>query len=215
MPNWCKNAMLVTGSKADIDQIISKVKTQETDFDFNGIISMPETLSVEASSTAKAAYAVFYGTDEQQRREVYAANEVDYQEKITQIRNSLTAKNLAETYHKNKENYGHATWYEWCNDIWGTKWNAGDANMGEFIHVAGSELYQVDFFFETAWSYPTGIFQALAEQYPKVTFSVDVDEEGGYFWGNILIQNGEVIENLQEGTRPGGPYDYTDYAEEE
>lgn len=214
MPNWCQNNMLITGSKDDIDTIISKVKTKDNEFDFDSIIPMPESLSVEASSSATAAYAVFYGTEQEQRSEVFASSEQEYQNQIAQIRNSASAKSLADIYHKNKKSYGHSTWYEWCNAVWGTKWNASDANMGDVIQVAGSDLYQVDFFFQTAWSYPDGIFQALAEQYPKVTFSVEVDEEGGYFWGNILIQNGQVIENLQEGNRPGGPYDYSDEDEE-
>lgn len=216
MPNWCKNSMLVTGSKADIDSLISKVKTAEQNFDLNGIIPMPSTLSVEASSTAKSAYAIFYGTPLEQRRNVIVGGgEKEYQEKLNEILNDVVSKGLADTYHHNLQNYGHTTWYDWCSEVWGTKWNTSDAHMGEVIKVAGQELYQVDFFFETAWNFPEGVFNALATQYPQLTFSVDVDEEGGFFWGNILIQNGEVVKVLESGVRSGGPYDYGDDDDED
>lgn len=210
MPNWCQNSMLITGSKVDIETLVSKVKTTENNFDFNGIIPMPQNLSVESSSTAKTAYAVFYGTNEDQRKVIYEVDELSYRMKLNQIRKDPEAKALADHYHNNQKQYGHTNWYDWCNAVWGTKWNASDVNMGKMIKVAGQELYQIDVYFQTAWSFPQGIFEELAKQYPQLTFSVDVDEEGGYFWGNILIQNGKVIENLQEGTRPGGPYDYGD-----
>lgn len=215
MPNWCKNAMLITGKKEDIESFVSKVETLESDFDFNGIIPMPETLSVEASSIAEKAYAVYYGDKYTAQRALGATSDAEFEEKFKEYQKDLSAKKLADTYHFNKTNYGHTTWYEWSIQAWGTKWNAFEASQGELIQVAQSELYQLDYFFETAWDFPKKVYATIAQQYPELVFSIDVDEEGGFFWGNITIKDGEVIHDLKEGTRPGGPYDYGDEEDEE
>ena len=125
------------------------------------------------------------------------------------------AKQLADTYHHNLQNYGVTNWYEWCPKNWGTKWNACDPHVDEIVKSSDGEAYQVNIFFNTAWSYPEGIFEELSRQYPELLFEVEVDEEGGYFWGKLTIQEGVIAEDLQEGTRPGGPYDYSDEEEDD
>lgn len=214
MPNWCKNAMLVTGEKEQVEKFIEKMKTQESDFDFNSVIPMPPTLSVESSSTAEKAYAVYYGDRYQKQRALGVDNDQDFDKEFQKYDKEPQHRQLAETYHFNKSNYGFTTWYEWCSKIWGTKWNASDVNKGDLIQVGQSNIYQVDYFFETAWSFPQGIYEQFAQDYPQLVFSIDVDEEGGFFWGNLTIKDGQIIEDLQEGTRPGGPYDYGDEDEE-
>lgn len=214
MPNWCQNSMLVTGAKIDVEKFINKVKSSESDFDFNGILPMPESLSVEASSIAEKAYKVYYGTQQQKYEALRVNNEQDFQTELKEFEKNAQAKQLADTYHHNVTHYGFTTWYEWSIEVWGTKWNACEPNKGEVVKVAGQELYQIDYQFETAWSYPKGVYEEIAKQFPQLVVSIDVDEEGGYFWGNILLKDGQLIEDLQEGTRPGGPYDYGDEDEE-
>lgn len=208
--------MLVTGCKEDIDKFINQVKSEDSDFDFNGIIKMPDSLAVESSNIAKQAYALYYGNEIAQQQEFYTKDTEELKQKIEIFKeNYPNSKYLADQYHKNQTQFGHANWYDWCSSVWGTKWNACNPDKGEVVKVAGQELYQVDYQFETAWSFPEGIYQAIAKLYPNIVVSIDVDEEGGYFWGNILIKDGQIIETLQEGTRPGGPYDYSHEENEE
>lgn len=215
MPNWCKNTMLITGTIDEVEKFIAQVNGEDSAFDFNKIIKMPKSLMVESSTIAEQAYAIYYGNEVAKMKVFYTNDIVELNQKIKQFEiNFPYSKSLADSYHRNITEFNYTNWHDWCSAVWGTKWNACNPDKGDIVKVAGQNLYQIDYFFETAWTYPKGIYEEIAKQYPNLVVSIDVDEEGGYFWGNILIKNSQVIENLQEGTRPGGPYDYSQYEEE-
>jgi hypothetical protein len=65
--------------------------------------------------------------------------------------------------------------YSWRVDNWGTKW---DICRPE-IHARHAEM--LDLYFETAWSPPTGIFEAMKEQ--GYVIQAEYWEEGGFFVG--------------------------------
>lgn len=69
--------------------------------------------------------------------------------------------------------------YDWCCEIWGTKWNAVDATRC----WPGGEPLRYDF--KTAWSPPEGIVQTLRERFPQLHISAFFDEPmmeiGGYY----------------------------------
>jgi hypothetical protein len=50
-------------------------------------------------------------------------------------------------------------WYDWNTDNWGTKWNACEIDVDEQIDRNGDK--QLGITFETAWSPPSGIMDAL------------------------------------------------------
>lgn len=58
----------------------------------------------------------------------------------------------------NLEKYGHTDWYSFQTSRWGTKWDVEPYDTVEF-DPAG-----VTFGFDSAWSPPTGVYQALVEQ---------------------------------------------------
>lgn len=70
---------------------------------------------------------------------------------------------------------GYADWYEWSIDHWGTKWGAYD-----FEEVSAEPL---TIKFETAWSFPTPVFEKLAETFPTLTFDCICFDEGWNFAG--------------------------------
>lgn len=70
---------------------------------------------------------------------------------------------------------GFADWYEWCLHNWGTKWGAYDFEERE----RGDGRYV--FKFETAWSFPTPIFEKLRERWPSLTFGMLSFDEGWNF----------------------------------
>jgi len=63
------------------------------------------------------------------------------------------------------EKYGFSGWYDFCVAHWGTKWDIGDNGGGE-ISEDGLEFAAA---FESAWSPPIGICEALVEQGFEVT----------------------------------------------
>jgi len=57
----------------------------------------------------------------------------------------------------NKEKYGYSTWYDFCVNEWGTKW---DVDPYDKVEVAD----RITFGFDSAWAPPTGVFEALMDQ---------------------------------------------------
>jgi len=61
--------------------------------------------------------------------------------------------------------------YEWCKDVWGTKWG--------FCHPTlsvGENTLHYDF--TSAWSPPTGLLEKMAEDFPALEFDLDYECEG-------------------------------------
>lgn len=71
---------------------------------------------------------------------------------------------------------GYANWYPWAIAKWGTKWGA--FRFGEIDSDEGFA-----FRFETAWSFPTPVFEALAARYPDLSFNCCTFDEGSCFAG--------------------------------
>lgn len=94
---------------------------------------------------------------------------------------------LISQYWKNLKETGHITWYSWCCDNWGTKWNA--------CHYEEDDLKDgyIRFQFDTAWSLPTPIMEALVEKYPNLTFDYDFREEQGLFGGSAYSEEGKMV----------------------
>ena len=64
-------------------------------------------------------------------------------------------------------------WYAWRNQNWGTKWDCYCVEIDECDLPNGFEVT-----FDTAWSPPEEICQALREQYPDICISWFFDEPG-------------------------------------
>jgi len=83
----------------------------------------------------------------------------------------------AHGYSKEKGHTGQTAnnWYNWNNREWGTKW---DACRPETVW---EDTSSIQYSFDTAWSPPTELFEAMVEQHPKLEFSIYCEEEQG--WG--------------------------------
>jgi hypothetical protein len=66
-------------------------------------------------------------------------------------------------------------WYNWNNENWNTKWDACDIDLGST--VGGSLRIS----YNTAWSIPEPVIEAMVAQHPELTFSFSCEEEQG--WG--------------------------------
>ena len=90
-----------------------------------------------------------------------------------------------------RKKYGFDNWYDWCISKWGTKWNTTDAIL------AKETPRSLHYYFDTAWSPPTGALVALSTQFPNVRIVIDVREEGMAFGGSMGIENGEIDDNIR------------------
>ena len=109
-------------------------------------------------------------------------NEVDYKELGV---NNL--EDLGNVYINNILQYGADSWYDWCCENWGTKWNSSDTYIIDDTEIE----------FSTAWSCPVNIFKELSKQFSGVEIAVDfADEDIGSNCGKITFLNGEIEEYI-------------------
>lgn len=69
-----------------------------------------------------------------------------------------TDETLREQYDANIAKHGYATWYEFCVNEWGTKWDIGSDGQPAEDNGKGLILN-----FDSAWSPPVGAFEKLSE----------------------------------------------------
>lgn len=78
-------------------------------------------------------------------------------------------------------------WYAWRSKFWNVKWNASEV----YFRPLGRKIM-----FDTPWSAPIPIFQALACTYPGIPFVVKSSyEDGGY---TKFTYNGDKSDLIQE-----------------
>jgi hypothetical protein len=80
-----------------------------------------------------------------------------------------------------KHTDGTVCWYAWNSKGWGTKWNAYDQEIAE-DHVQ----------FDTAWSHPAPVIEALAAKFPDEEIRCKwADEDVGNNLGEYIIKGTE------------------------
>jgi hypothetical protein len=81
-------------------------------------------------------------------------------------------------------------WYEWRCENWGTKWNA--TGITRTIDISGDKG-TLTYTFDTAWSPPLRIYQAIIHKYKTICMEVYYFE-GGCDFAGLIVQNesGEV-----------------------
>jgi len=94
------------------------------------------------------------------------------------------------------------TWgYDWCIKNWGTKWGICDA------HVVEKKNGYRKYYFESAWSPPIPVIQAISKRFPGLKIEMQYYEQGVGFSGDVHLQSGEIIKSEEndhyEGDRGG------------
>ena len=109
---------------------------------------------------------------------------------------------LGEQAYSNQQKYGAPTWYEWCNENWGTKWNAGECSF---------DFNERKLTFTTAWAVPTPIIRALASQFPTIEFTWGyADEDTGCNTGFYNYEGSVLSEDIFDNCSPEAYQMYVD-----
>lgn len=207
MPNHVKNIVKMEG-------IVNLPLFREEDgkqcFDFNKIIPMPESLNIESGSMTDEAIlycltekcTVPIGCLGKEKLELVKElistiflNDVKWLkslfERVMERAYKITESERNELYQKgqiyisNHQKYGHTTWYNWCCDKWGTKWNA----------YSNEQEDEDTIIFETAWSNPEPVMLKLSEMYPEATIEHWwADEDMGSNDGHRVYHGGAIVE---------------------
>ena len=213
MPNHVTTRCVVTGPQPEIDRFRELVFGFDQDdqfVDFNQVIPMPLSLrGSEASGTAHTASELLLirseafsfgsralspikteriradvGIPEPGPMSVVAAAYLEKhpEEEAAGKRRLL---NIVET--------GYPDWFEWSCANWGTKWNSYWFGIDEIDDGL------LRFHFDTAWSFPTPIFEKLAAMFPTLRFECACYDELGNFAGSGAF-NGEPPFEIGEAT---------------
>lgn len=205
MPNWVKT--IVKTEPEVLKDVMSKY-SNEGKFSFDKVIPMPKDLDIDSGSSGEAGMMFlfleskddlfkmkinkvfhslnpFHSDIYRDKRFEEIEDNFEKYEKDPEFKESVE---LGKKYISNYDKYGHATWYEWCNDRWGTKWDlsAFQSNKNTMI-------------FETAWGFAGNVILELSNKYPDVIFKCEFADEGMVEnSGKVSIQNGDVIEERYE-----------------
>ena len=168
----------------DALQVIKHVMGTASAFDFNAVIPMPEELNIESSSDGRMGLAAITGEcDEYVTREWLKELEVETAE---QFRAYVTihrphAIELGKKYLHNQHLYGHTTWYDWCIENWGTKWNAYEVRA-TFVSSDHAALT-----FYTSWGPPFPVIVKLSETFPRTAFVLDYTDGSANVRGTLAF----------------------------
>lgn len=156
-----------------IKKIIEKMKSDNSDFDFNNLIPMPE----ELKNTTSPARIV---SEEEYPKKVKEIDKANKKNKHWQQSYPLTQKMSDDLIKK----YGYNNWYDWANANWDTKWGAYEVSI-----AYGSEIL-----FQTAWSISMPILEKLSKEFPNIVLKLEyADEDSGRNCGIVRIKNGSII----------------------
>jgi hypothetical protein len=203
MPNHISNILTIEGDAKRVAQIKSDIISVDEEgyirhIDFDKIIPRPKSLDITSGSSTSNGIAILKWRegDPTEINKIMGyqwATEFSGPEELINHMLEKGTANLKEAQMAldNVRLYGHQDWYSWSTSNWGTKWNAYDTNDNEDDGI----------YFQTAWSNPYPVMEALSRKYPDVVFHVRfADEDFGNNVGEYSLQNGNVIsENVPEG----------------
>lgn len=204
MPNHVANVVRMKGIKNL--PLFSVDDEGKQYFDFNKLIPMPESLNIESGSRADENI-IYYLTEkctiplgclESEKKDIVkklVSNSFGGESWGEEVFRRVNEKAYPESEEKKQKRYedgkiyvdnylkyGHTTWYDWCIEYWGTKWNAYSF---EFIDDDTIK-------FETAWSCPEPIIKKIAEKYQDAKIEHWwADEDCGNNSGYKCYEDGE------------------------
>lgn len=190
MPNHVTNRVVLVGTESDIKELVETLKGSENPFDFNNIIPMPS----ELKSTISPPRIV---TQAEYERELI---NIEFRRNANPKDWNLNHPITQEMHDDYIKRFGHADWYGWKCENWGTKWGSYDCTVSE-ITPTGMGTATVTFQFDTAWSTPIPIFERLTNMFPNVIIKLTwADEDVSYNTGTAeWFADTEINSHQPEG----------------
>ena len=186
MPNNIKNRLVIKSSDEQVKEVLDFLRGEpysngaERYIDFNKIIPMPEELNIESGSKGNTGMEYLLACAE---RYDFSGKYKGVKEKFETLSLERQKKyiELGAKYLKNIANYGFKTWYDWCVENWGTKWNAYSQSLEN----------ENEIWFETAWSCVIDLIEKLSIEFPGVEFDYTwAGEDTGRKCGKCICING-------------------------
>lgn len=149
--------------------------------DFNALIPMPESLNILSGSDTRRGIELYRLYLHEKSIHLKDFEKVWEQ----RIQSDPDLWELGKQAYENTQKYGVPTWYEWCTEHWGTKWNAYNCQI----------LNPTTVQFQTAWNSVPLILTKLSRKYPdrKIRYCW-ADEDIGCYVGQCTYKNGSIIQ---------------------
>ncbi len=219
MPNWCETNITITlgaiapvkEAQAQLNALVEKVRAKEAitteDTEFGGtfldaLLPIPESLKIVCGSNTDYGMAIILSQKHNDHTALDEVNQYPWAKKLSReeliahlIENKSADLAMGQQAIDNLKEYGCKTWYDWCCNNWGTKWDLGYMKMD----VLPDEVL---IFSQTAWSPPLIGITSISELYPLLHFTVEYAEPGCNFQGVAEIENGDCYDER-------GEYDYS------
>jgi len=216
MPNWCENELEVSGPIDDVQSFYDHIVTG-TEEDKYGkkqvqlnitttIMPMPTVLE---GTRSPHPLGEFDGDGQYTALVEDESNEFWTQEKYEERK--AEHYDLKERSEKAFAETGYHSWYDWANDVWGTKWGSCDVQWTGGENIDEESKTSTRFFsYETAWGPLSEDFWVKAsEMFPTLKFTVYYEEHGMCFHGIDAYHEGEVVFSRSDEL-PTSPEDATD-----
>jgi len=198
MPNWCYNALTVSGPRGPI-VLFQTMALGEEAFSLQSLLPCPQSLYDVPAGSHEDLYEIVHGDWEGVRsRKVRGRPMSPYTTREEMVRDlpriypdTNDAVGIANQYKDNLEEHGHRTWYGWCVDSWGTKWDVSNAVL--ISESAGSLTYE----FSSAWTPPEEAIRTISKSFHELTFKLEYYEPGCDFVGSATFIKGKVTERIE------------------
>ena len=180
MPNHITNRVSAPA------EVLRSLINEQGDIDFNTLLPFKGTFPWDfISGGAETAAEMISGTplndhplisslqaSNRQRANVMELDDEDFEQFVQMLRNKRVC--------------GHLHNMDWGRVAWGTKWNAYSQEI---------ELEEGRLKFDTAWSCPQPVFEALSKQHPAAVIEVQfADEDIGSNCGTLIFKGGQIAE---------------------
>ena len=180
MASYVKTRFEVYGKKNDVQKFIAFISSETSDFDFNNVIPMPKELDMDFG-TAEMESLVYYcmknGLDPKTFDKLGSFTRFTIPEMEKRFREIGKEPEeyykLGEQYYKNYQKYGYTSWYSWCIEHWGTKWNALNIDFNGMYPInPETDKYAANYEFDTVWTEPFAVFEEIIEKFPELEFEM-------------------------------------------
>jgi len=190
----------VSGAADEVRPFVEKITSGE------GLLSSvypcPETLRKVTSGSEDLMYDMYHG---EIPSHIWSWGDVassgisplapDVREQLIKLfvetRNWEDHKEKADLYKYNLETYGFKSWYNWCINSWGTKWDVHEYSGSDISDDAS--YWEVTF--DTAWGPPGEWLEKVGEDHPMLNFRLEFSEPGMWFAGFLEISEGSVVDS--------------------
>lgn len=174
MPNWVFNDLHIEGSAEDLQ----KVKAQ---------LNAP------------------YIRKNSEEKVVYSNPVISF---LNIVRPPLDKMDEYEGVHgyKDGEKQGETpfNWYNFNNREWGTKWDIAVSDEEKYsdTRLCSESETKLHYYFQTAWSPPLAVIEALSLQHPELEITLRYEEEQGWggeiYWdktGSTIVEEWDIPES--------------------